>query len=364
MRIAFFLDSLPSGGAERMKINLARELSDLGHRIWFVLTKREGVLLPLVPTDAEVIDLKARRTALALWPLSRFLRAYKPDVMVSSFGHNNIVAIAAKALARAKTRLIITQHAALEAECKDQGGIKYALLPISYRLLGRHADEIIAVSRGVKEDMCTVTRLPAERITVVYNPVVSAETERLAEQPVMHPFFNANSVPVFLAVGRLVPQKNFFLLIDAFAEVRKKRPVRLAIIGDGPLRASLEERCRIRNVAQDIAFLGFQENPIRYMKRASALIMSSDYEGFGNVLVEALAVGTPVISTDCPYGPAEILGGGRYGILVPVGRPEALAAAMETVIHTPIPASVCKSRASAFHVSAIAREYLALFETC
>jgi glycosyltransferase involved in cell wall biosynthesis len=199
------------------------------------------------------------------------------------------------------------------------------------------------------------------KIDVIPNPVVGRDLTELAAAEVEHPFFNSE-IPVFVGVGRLVAEKDFATLLQAFSHLRKKRAARLALIGDGPLRAALEGAATELGVPEDVAFLGFRTNPYPFMKRAAALVLPSRSEGFGNVLVEALALGTPVVSTDCPHGPAEILDHGRFGVLVPVGDPETMASAMEQILDHPPPTSLSLERATWFTVSRISSRYLDLID--
>jgi glycosyltransferase involved in cell wall biosynthesis len=223
------------------------------------------------------------------------------------------------------------------------------------------ADRIVSVSRGVAEDMASCAGYRRDRIEVIPNPVVSRDLTEMAEADVDHPFFNS-TIPVFVGVGRLVPEKDFATLLQAFQHLRKKCAARLALVGDGPLRVALEETATALGVRDDVAFLGFRTNPYPFIKRSAALVLPSRYEGFGNVLVEALALGTSVVSTDCPYGPAEILDRGRFGLLVPVGDAEAMASAMWQVLNDPTPKGLSFERASSFTVSRISRRYLKLIE--
>ena len=200
------------------------------------------------------------------------------------------------------------------------------------------ADGIVVVSRGVRDDMAQLTNIPSERITVIYNPsVVKAEVLERAQAPLDHPWFLPGQPPVLLAVGRLQVQKDFPMLIRAFAQVRQTRPVRLLILGEGKQRPMLEELIKKLGLDGDVSLPGFVVNPFAYMSRASIFILSSRWEGLPTVLVEALCCGTPVISTDCPSGPREILQDGQYGQLVPVGDVVALAHAIEATLQGKTP---------------------------
>jgi glycosyltransferase involved in cell wall biosynthesis len=276
-------------------------------------------------------------------------------------GHNNIVAALAKRLSGTATRIVVCQHSSLADECRGASW-KYRLLPFLYRIIWTWADAVVAVSRGAADGMASLTGIPRRHIEVIYNPVLTQTFDALYAADVCHPFFELPQIPVFVAIGRLVWPKNFEMAIESFAAFRRKENGRLLIIGDGPLRLELEQRCVELGVAEEVDFLGFQPNVIAYMRRASALILSSVYEGFGNVLIEAMAAGTPVISTDCPHGPRELLCNGRFGTLVPVGDTGALTDAMTNALST---SSDMLERAriwaSAFTDATAAGHYAALF---
>jgi len=216
------------------------------------------------------------------------------------------------------------------------------------RWLYPQADAIVAISHGVADDLVTRVGVRRDRITVIHNPVDIAGAGALAAEPLDHPWFAPGEPPVVLAAGRLVAQKDFFTMLDAFARVRARRPVRLVVLGDGPLRAALRTRAETLGVAADAAFPGFAANPFRFMARAGVFALSSRWEGFGVVLVEALACGCPVVSTDCPSGPAEILEHGRWGALVPVGDPARLAEALAAALDDPEDADARRRRAADF----------------
>src|SRR5690625_55191 len=185
--------------------------------------------------------------------------------------------------------------------------------------LYRHLDAVVTASEGVSTDTRTVTGLPPERIHVIDNPVVTPDLEELAAQPLDHPWFGDNDVPVILASGRLTKQKDFPTLLRAFARVRQNRPARLIVLGEGKLRTELEALAVKLGIASDVDLAGFASNPYPYVKQSDLFVLSSRWEGLGMALIEALALGIPAVSADCPSGPREILADGRYGALVPVG---------------------------------------------
>ena len=365
--IALYLPNLKGGGVERMKINMAADFLARGLRVTFVLNEATGELLEKIPVGAVCVDLAAPRTLKALWPLSCYLRHAQPDIVISSLGHNNIIALWARALARIYDRalsckIIVCQHSAMSLESVQNGNWQHRLLPWLCRMFFRWADAIVAVSNGVAEDMAQQTGTPPARITTLYNPVIFHGFAEAAAQACPHPWLEPNQPPVFLGIGRLVAQKDFATLIRAFAIVRAQQPCRLIIAGAGPERQNLLALAKALGVDDALDLPGFLPAPLPWIAHATALVMSSLYEGFGNVLVEALACGTPVISTNCPYGPAEILANGRYGALVPVGDAAAMARAMQDVLQTPENPARLQAYAAKFGVEQVTEQYLDLMK--
>jgi glycosyltransferase involved in cell wall biosynthesis len=230
------------------------------------------------------------------------------------------------------------------------------MLPM--RLIYRWADRVIAVSQGVAEDTLRITGLPPERVTVVHNPVITPALYEQSRAPCGHPWIEEPDRPVVLAAGRLTRQKDFATLIRAFARVRDRRSCRLIVLGEGGLRGELERLAERLGVTPDLDMPGFTPNPYAFMRRAHLFVLSSAWEGSPNVLTEALALGTPVVATDCPSGPREILDGGRIAPLVPVGDHQALAAAMGTVLGAPPAREGLRAAAADYTAAASARRYL------
>jgi len=326
--IAIFLPSLRGGGAERVMVNLARGFSEQGYKVDLVLQRAEGPFLSEVPKKVQIVNLKAKRMALALFPLISYLRRAKPRSLLSAMTHTNIIALLAKKFARVKTRVVVSEHNTISITSHTSKALRNRFLPLIAKHLYYWADAVVAVSKGVADDLSDFFKFPRERIQVIYNPVVTPELLEKAEEPLEHPWFRAGEPPVILGVGRLTKQKDFPTIIRAFAIVRKEIPAKLVILGEGEERPKLEALVEKLGLKKDIALPGFVDNPYKYMKHAAVFVLSSRWEGFGNVLVEAMACGTPVVSTDCPSGPAEILEGGRWGQLVPVGDEKALASAI------------------------------------
>jgi glycosyltransferase involved in cell wall biosynthesis len=361
--LVIFLPTLASGGVERLHINLAPFFIQAGYNVTFLLQRCEGSLVDEIPKGVRVVSLDCHRTLTCIQPLMRFLQRERPDFLVSNLGFDNIISLWARRAARATTRIIVCQHSALSAQKSIYKNAQSHILPILYRIFLGWADAIVSVSSGVARDLAEMTKIPLGRITTIYNPVILPNFDELMNEAVHHPWFAEKKIPVILGVGRLALQKDFITLIHAFARVTQKRNARLLLLGEGPERQTLATLVEKLGLNDHVDFLGFQRNPLPYMHRASLLVMSSRYEGFCNVLVEALGCGTPVVSTDCPYGPAEILDGGRYGRLVPVADPGSMAQAILDALDHPPTTEFLQARGHEFTVQRAANSYIQVFNT-
>jgi glycosyltransferase involved in cell wall biosynthesis len=344
-----------------MHINLAPALMAREIQITFLVHRIEGSLVDDVPPGVRLVSLECYRTLGALWPLVRFLKKERPDILLSNLGHTNIIALWAAALARVRTRVIVMQHSVLSSECSPRRGWQFRVLPFAYRLFLGWADGIVAVSEGVADDLSRLTGIKRNRITVISNPLISSDFSSRMEEPAAHPWLMDGGPPVILGVGRLIEPKDFAMLMSAFSIVTQTCDARLILLGEGPMRESLVAHAEKLGITDRVSLPGFQKNPLPFMRRAAVVVMSSWYEGFGNVLVEALACGTPVVSTNCPYGPAEILDNGRFGGLVPVGDKEAMAGAILDTVSTPPPSDSLRRRGHEFTVDRAAILYTDLF---
>ena len=359
VKIAFFLPHLAGGGAERVAINLAEEYRKRGVDVDFVLAQLEGSFADKLPQGARVIDLKASRVLLALPGLVSYLRNEKPVAMFSAPNHTHIILLLAKMMSGSSVRAILHVGNNVSTVQQKSWKLQEKFYPFLVWLLQRYANIFIAASKGVAHDLERVTHVPAGKIIVVYNPVYRAEMEELMQCPVDHPWFDERQPPVILAVGRLVEQKDYPTLLRAFAGLHSQRPAHLVILGEGKLLPELKALAATLNIAKDVDFVGFDPNPYRYMARCAAFVLSSAWEGFSNVVAEALACGAQVVSTDCHSGPAEILSGGRYGRLVPVRDSAALANAMVEALDHPLPRESLRQRGRYFSASMAAEQYLA-----
>jgi glycosyltransferase involved in cell wall biosynthesis len=388
--LAIFLRSLVGGGgAERMMVTLAGALHERGHRVDLVLGRAVGNFLDEIHPGVRVVDLGVR-TILSALPallrlpaegvhllpaflppapprvlgcipaLARYLQTERPESMLSALNYSNLAAIWARRLAGVPTRLVVSERNTLSVRASRSSERSLRALPAMIRRFYPWADAVTAVSDGVAEDLARVCDMPRSAIVTTWNPVVSPALFEAAAQPLEHPWFRPGEPPVVLGVGKLRPQKDFATLIDAFAKVRARRPARLMILGEGPEEGRLRVRARRLDVSTDMALEGFVANPFAMMARAAVFALSSAWEGLPSVLIQAMACGCPVVSTDCPSGPSEILEGGVHGPLVPVGDSDALAAAILRLLDAPQDREGLRRRADDFSVERVALRYLAV----
>lgn len=329
-KIAMFLPSLGGGGAEKSIVRLTAAFDRRGIAVDLVVGTAEGPVRDDVPPGVTLVDLDRPRVATALPGLVRYLRRERPAVLFSAMYHANLVAILAHGLARSSSRLVVSERQSFVALRRAERSYKERLMRGAMRLLYPRADAVITVSKALAVEIADGLGLPAKMIFPVYNPVVSGEMLALADQDPGHPWFG-DDVPVIVGAGRLVPEKDFPTLLGAVAHIARRRPVRVILVGEGHSRAELEALADRLGIADRVDLVGRKSNPWSFMKRAAVFVLSSVSEGMPSVLVEAIAVGTPVVSTDCPTGPREILGDG-YPLLVPVGDVNALAAAIEATL--------------------------------
>lgn len=360
-RAALVTYGLSGGGSIKSMLGLARGLRELGWTVHFLTLCGAGPQRAQVPSGVRRIDLAAARVHARVIRLAAYLRRERPHVLVSAGESVNLVALWARRLAAVETRVVVTvRNSPAQLPLARQGWVRrrmHHLSPLFYRW----ADGVVAVSEGIADEIATVMRLPREGISVIYNPVVMPELAALAGQPVAHPWFGDGGAPVVLGMGRLHPQKDFPTLLRAFALVRRRRDVRLVILGEGSDRASLEAAVRALDLTGAVDLPGYVSNPFPYLAHASTFVLSSRFEGLPGGLIQAMACGCPVVSTDCPSGPREILENGRYGPLVGVGDAEALADAILRVMDRSVPAEDLRHRADTFRFDRSIRRYQELF---
>lgn len=356
--ITIFIPSVHGGGAERAMIVFARELIRKGYRVDLVVTKLEGFLQDVVPEGVHLVDLDRPKTMAALPKLVRYLKAHQPRALYATIMNANVLAALAARLAGIRTPVIIRESNAPVSSPKTtiSRWVTYKVAPFAYRL----SDGIIAVSEGVAQQLSDMDQALRNKVKVVPTPVISEELLTQAEEPLYHPWFVHRDKPVVLSAGRLEGHKGFGVLLRAFKRMREGVDARLVVLGDGSRRHDLLLEVERLGLGKDVAFLGFKRNPFSFMKRADLFVLASEYEGLPNVIVQAMALGAPIVSTDCKTGPSEILCNGRYGRLVPVGDEEALANAMREALQEPRKDEASRYALARYGAAEATREYLSM----
>ncbi|MDE0174784.1 MAG: glycosyltransferase [Defluviicoccus sp.] len=384
--IAVAIPSLGIGGAERTVLTVARGLAARGHAVDLVLFIPQLAYPGELPTAARLFVLCGRRKweerspdmdVLAQWRearaslmqgaklaagllrdfpgvapvmlhrraleralrLHRYVEREKPDILFANLRSSEIAAFHAARIGRSRAFPPVVPVAHGVETPKSRRARRR-------RIFFRSAAQIVAVSHGVSESISLATDVPKERISIIYNPTDIPAVRRRAEEAPGHPWFGDGGPPVVLGAGRLVPVKEFPTLVEAFRHVLAERPCRLVVLGEGPMRAEIEDRVRGLGLDAHVSLPGWVENPYAFMARAALFVLSSRHEGLGNVLVEALACGCPAVSTDCPGGPAEILR--DPDLLAPVGDARALARAMLRALSRKTSEASLRAKASPF----------------
>jgi len=358
-RLAVFMSFSGAGGVERMVLNLVEGFVAAGHAVDLLTIRADSAHLAELPAGVNVVDLGVRHSGLAVFPLMRYLRRVRPAALLAAKDRAIRAAVVARRLAGVETRIVGRLGTNLSAALEGRAGVSRWLRIAPMRWIYPAVDKVVCVSEGVLEDSARLAGLTAGQLTVIRNPVITPRLATLAAAAVDHPWAHDDSVPLILGAGRLTEQKDFDTLVRAFAIVRLARPARLVILGDGRMRSKLEARIKELGLDNDVALPGFTPNPYAWMARAALFVLSSAWEGSPNVLTEALALGTPSVSTDCPSGPREVLAGGRFGPLVAVGDASALGTAMLGTLASPLPPEVLKSAVVDYSQAASAAAYLA-----
>lgn len=386
-KISLFVSTLAGGGAEKIMLELGKEFLKTGFNVDLILIEKKGPYLKEVPDNIKIVELgesflslkylriyhlryKSLKTLIQLshliigtgilfsvFPLMDYLKKKKPDVLLSTLTEPNIIAILAKMIQDSDCRLVI----------RIANYFSYSLKRKRIRLLAKSLyqktgiiDKIIAISQGVKDDLTQNLKIPSEKISVVYNPINLDDIiiKKNEEVTSLRWLNYKRDFKVVLGVGRFVKQKALDDLVRAFYFVRQSRNVKLIILGEGEERTKIADLIKTLNLEQDVYLPGFVDNPYAYISKVDVFVLSSKWEGFGNVILESLSCGTSVVSTDCPSGPSEILENGKYGKLIPVGDINAMAKAIESVLETPFNPELLKRRAADFDKSKVIQEYL------
>ncbi len=334
--ILFITSNLGGGGAERALVNIINHLDRTRFQPHLALFQKEGIFLEALAPDVPVYEIQPtdygllHRNGMRIWGIRQLCKRLRPAVVMSVQWQVNIVTLLADTLLNLGCPVVVNEQVALKRGSQSiwQRRLFWPLARMTYK----RAAKVITSSNGIASELRKALSLPRSKFQVIYNPIAIDDVRKRSllssiSLPAEH--------PRLVAAGRLTRQKNYPLLLHAIKRVIKEKPVHLYILGEGPERPSIEKLIQALDLKAFVDLLGFQSNPFVYMKQADIFVLSSDFEGFGNVIVEAMALGVPVIATNCPYGPAEILADGRYGVLVPVRHEEALAEAILSLLRSP-----------------------------
>lgn len=350
--LAIYLPLLIEGGAEHAILRLVNAIVARDYRVDLVLSKAAGPYLSRVDPRVRVVDLRSHRAAASLPGFVRYLRRERPEALLSGTTHGSVVALLAKRLGRSKARIVLRAGSSSLPR-------RFSIRGLLVRWLFPRSDSVICNSQGVAELIHTEGGVPVRKIHVIHNPVVSDELRSLARKPADHRWLQSREGATVVSVGRLFPEKDYPTLIKAFEIVNERHPAHLVVFGEGPERQALELEVDQRGLSDRVAFPGFVSNPYADVARADVFVLSSKREGSPNALIEALFLGVPLVATDCPTGPREILEGGKYGQLVPVGDSEAMADAILDAIKSGRNAPYPEESWRRFEIEGVVDAYLA-----
>jgi glycosyltransferase involved in cell wall biosynthesis len=358
-RIAIFLATSGHSGVDRAAQNLIPALAARGYAVDLLKVRAHGPELAALPDQVRVIDLGSAHVYSSIPAVVRYLRRERPGVLFSDKDRVNRAALVARWLAGARaTRLVFCVGTPVSRELDHRSAWKRGLHRFWMRRLYPRADEIVCDSPGVADDLRVFAALGDKRLQVVPRPVVAAAVFAQTPPPPEHRWFRSREAPVVLGAGELSDGKDHPTLLRAFARLRVQRPARLVILGKGKRREALLQLARELGIADDVDLPGFRSDVPAFMAHADVFVLTSVREGLSFVLIEALACGTPVVSTDCPTGPRAVLQDGRYGALVPVGDDAAVAAAIQRALDAPLPAETLKEAARPYEIDTAAAAWL------
>lgn len=358
-RIAIFVATSGHSGVDRTMQNLIPAFARRGYLVDLLKVRKHGPELVTIPPGVRIIDLGTSHVYSSFFALWRYLNNYRPVAMLTDKDRVNRTALLARFVSKSTPKLALSCGTTLSVDLSGRGPFERWMTRHSFGKLYPYADNLLVISKGSADDLADYTGFPRERIEVVPAPVIPAALLTETRPRPAHPWFQPGEPPVILGVGKLAPGKDYMTLIRAFAKVRKAKECRLVIIGKGKQEGELYALAEALGVRNDVDLPGFQPNAYDFMAHAALFVHTSLLEGLGFVIIEALAVGTPVVATDCPSGPREILQEGKYGPLVPVRDHERLAEAMLATLNHPHPAEFLKEAAQPYEIERSATAHLA-----
>ncbi len=358
LHLAFVIGSMRFGGAERAVLNLVNSLSKKGHKIDLIMISAKGEFISLVSKDVRNVDLNSSKSIYANKKFSKYLSENNPDIVVAFQNHVQLMVLISALFWKYKGKIVLNEQSTFS---QNNNGFKGLLQKVLSGLIFSRADKIIAVSNGVMFDLIKNFPKLKDRMEVIYNPIEGWDVKIPMKSIPSHPFFGKDK-KVIVAAGRLTKSKNFELLLQAFRIVNHSNDYYLLILGEGEERNNLLSLAKNIGIEQSVSFPGFVSDPLAYFSKADLFVLSSNYEGLPGVLIEALSCGCKIVSTDCNYGPAEILENGKYGKLVPVNNVQKLAESIKIALNENVDATILRNRAKDFSIETIAEQYLLCFE--
>ena len=356
--IALMFVTSGHSGVDRIVTNLLPEFGNTKHSFDLLTIPGHGPYSNNLPDNIKLRRLPALNQSTVFPGLIWYLYHHRPHILLTASHKLNRAALLARIITGVSTRIAIRMGMSVTAKIEEMKSTKSQALQDSMRKWYPQADAVITPSQGVGNDLIEIAGINSKNLHVIPNPLINDMFYSMADKPVNHPWLKDSEVPIILSVGSLEARKDFSTLIRAFSKVKEKKQCRLLVLGEGKQRNKLLELAEELGVGNHVDLPGYDENPYRYMKNASVFVLSSRREGASAVIVEALACGTPVVSTDCPSGPAETLQNGRYGKLVPIGDHESMAEAISTTIANPQPKNLLREAVEKNRTDLSAKQYL------
>lgn len=357
--ITFILGSLRGGGVQKATFRLISEFQKLGKATNLIIINHDGSLKDQIPSGCKVIDLKVKRARDAYWKLKQSLIELKPEIIISAQTHINVLIILVRLLSNISFKLIVVEHITFNKELLSRGIFFEKMRPLLIKLFYRFADEVVAVSPGSSKSIHEFSKYNKE-IQVIRNGLDLEHIKEQAKEFVAHSWINNNKIKLLVSMGRFSHQKNFPLLLKSFSMLPNIQSYRLIILGEGAEKENLKSVAEELNISQYIDFYGFTENPYPILTAADLFVLSSNWEGFANVVIESLACGVPIVATNCPGGPADILSNQPFGKIVPMNNPEQMASAIEQLTDLEIDKSSIIEYSENFTIKNTAQQYIDL----
>ncbi|EAP86964.1 glycosyltransferase [Croceibacter atlanticus] len=354
--IAIFVPSFLGGGVEKMMVYLANNFVGKNYTVDYIVINNSGPYKKLLSSQVNIVDLRKKRILNTIFPLTKYLNNNKPDALLTAMNYVNIIAIVSCILSYNKINIIISERAITSLNIIQS---RYSfLMKILIKLFYKYPKKIVAISTDVKTDLENNFNVKSKKIKVIYNMVnINKINKVIPDESIRKQLGIKTTNNLLIAIGRLDKYKNFQYLISSLVHLKNLNNTHLILLGDGEEKESLVNQINLLNLNKNVSLLGFVDNPESYLKVSNLFISTSTQEGFGNVIIEAMAAGVPVVVTNCLGGPREILCNGKFGELVPLNKPQILAKAIEKSLSRKKHPDI-KKRSKDFSINIISQQYL------